>query len=379
MFRPAAVLWDGHDVHVLLEGAPADVEAQGRAMTAATAPAFPSGPHRGRISIAPGAIRALAPDLTGTGVRWCAELGVGTVHVAADSADALRAARVAAHAHGGWMLREAGGNGIDGFGRPVPNAALMQRIKHAFDPDRQARTGPAPAVSAPVTPKSTTPLDLDEDDARRVRRVRAVPPALPDVPRDRPRDRVAARSHRGDARASSNGARRSTTRSSVRWTNACSAGAARPRARPACSSDTSWKTTRSAVLPRPPYRPFPRRAVEWFAYRVVLPHHAVLLALTWCVLVGQRLHLVPQRFGIPRLRPRSLRRLDVAEGGEPDAWLFTGCVMDAWMRDTHRATARVMRAAGARDRTTGIARRRAAERCTCTPVATKKHARSLDA
>lgn len=144
LFRPAAVLWDGHDVHVLLEGAPADVEAQGRTMTAATAPPFQSGPHRGRISIAPGAIRALAPDLADTGVRWCAELGVGTVHVAADSADALRAARGAAHAHGGWLLREAGGNGIDGFGRPVPNAALMQRIKHAFDPTGKLAPGRLP-------------------------------------------------------------------------------------------------------------------------------------------------------------------------------------------------------------------------------------------
>jgi len=66
------------------------------------------------------------------------------VHVAADSADALRAARVAAHAHGGWMLREAGGNGIDGFGRPVPNAALMQRIKHAFDPTGKLAPGRLP-------------------------------------------------------------------------------------------------------------------------------------------------------------------------------------------------------------------------------------------
>lgn len=144
LFRPAAVLWDGNDVHVLLEGAPADVETQGRAMTAATAPAFPSGPHRGRISIAPGALTALAPDLTRTAARWCAELGVGTVHVAADSADALGAARAAAHAHGGWMLREAGGNGIDGFGRPLPNAALMQRIKHAFDPTGKLAPGRLP-------------------------------------------------------------------------------------------------------------------------------------------------------------------------------------------------------------------------------------------
>ena len=33
-------------------------------------------------------------------------------------------------------------------------------------------------------------------------------------------------------------------------------------------------------------------------------------------------------------------------GGNPDAWLFTGCVMDAWLRDTHRSAARVMRSIG---------------------------------
>src|SRR5205085_4206887 len=60
--------------------------------------------------------------------------------------------------------------------------------------------------------------------------------------------------------------------------------------------------------------------------------------------VAQRMHLVPRRLGLPRV---SLRPLDIPTGGAPDAWLFTGCVMDAWMRDTHRAAARVMRATGA--------------------------------
>jgi len=40
-------------------------------------------------------------------------------------------------------------------------------------------------------------------------------------------------------------------------------------------------------------------------------------------------------------------RLDVPRGGDASAWMFTGCVMDAWLRDTHRSTVRVMRAAGA--------------------------------
>jgi glycolate oxidase iron-sulfur subunit len=86
---------------------------------------------------------------------------------------------------------------------------------------------------------------------------------------------------------------------------------------------------------------------EWFAYVVVLPRHSVLLALTWLVLVGQRLHLVPRRFGIPRLSPRSLRRPLEADT-DPDVYLFPGCVMDAWQRQVHRDALRVIRAAGAR-------------------------------
>lgn len=92
-----------------------------------------------------------------------------------------------------------------------------------------------------------------------------------------------------------------------------------------------------------------RRLAEWLGYRLVLPRHRLLLALTWLLLVAQRLHLVPRRLGLPRLSVRSLaRRLRVPAGDAPDAYLFTGCVMDAWQRDTHRAAIRVMAATGAR-------------------------------
>jgi glycolate oxidase iron-sulfur subunit len=100
--------------------------------------------------------------------------------------------------------------------------------------------------------------------------------------------------------------------------------------------------TRAAM---PPPRSIRRRFVEWFAYALVLPRHWLLLAATWPLLLAQRLRLVPRRLGLPRV---SLHRLDVPAGGAPNAWLFTGCVMDAWMRDTHRAAVRVMAAAGAR-------------------------------
>jgi glycolate oxidase iron-sulfur subunit len=98
-----------------------------------------------------------------------------------------------------------------------------------------------------------------------------------------------------------------------------------------------------AALPAP--RSKVRRLGEWFAYSLVLPRHWLLLALTRVLWIAQRLRLVPKRLGLARL---SLRPLDVPLGGAPDAWLFTGCVMDAWQRDTHRSATRVMQAAGAR-------------------------------
>jgi glycolate oxidase iron-sulfur subunit len=90
-----------------------------------------------------------------------------------------------------------------------------------------------------------------------------------------------------------------------------------------------------------------RGAAEWFAYRVVLARHGVLMALTWLAWLGQRLRLVPSSLGVPPLRAREFAQpLDLPVGGSPDAWMFTGCVMDAWMRDTHRAAARVLAASG---------------------------------
>ncbi len=73
-----------------------------------------------------------------------AELGVGTVHVATDTVDDLARAREIATAHDGWLLREAGGDGIDGFGRPLPNLPVMRRIKAAFDPTNKCNPGRLP-------------------------------------------------------------------------------------------------------------------------------------------------------------------------------------------------------------------------------------------
>ena len=52
---------------------------------------------------------------------------------------------------------------------------------------------------------------------------------------------------------------------------------------------------------------------------------------------------MPSRLGLSRL---PLRRPTALRGTGTDVWLFTGCVMDAWLRDVHVATARVLQGIG---------------------------------
>ena len=59
--------------------------------------------------------------------------------------------------------------------------------------------------------------------------------------------------------------------------------------------------------------------------------------------VAQRLRLIPARLGLPDRLP--LRRRPHQTSGT-DVYLFTGCVMDAWQREVHFATQRVLEAAG---------------------------------
>jgi len=83
-----------------------------------------------------------------------------------------------------------------------------------------------------------------------------------------------------------------------------------------------------------------RMTPRWqrLAYRV-LGRHRMLLAGSTALAVAQRLHLVPKRAALGRL---PLRRGRPVTATGTDAWLFTGCVMDAWLRETHRNTAAVL-------------------------------------
>lgn len=95
------------------------------------------------------------------------------------------------------------------------------------------------------------------------------------------------------------------------------------------------------VAARPAYQPWWKRA----GY-AVLGRHRVLLALSSAAAVVQRIGLVPPRFRsmLPARLP--LTRAPMVPTGS-DVYLFTGCVMDAWMRDTHRAVQRVIEMTGA--------------------------------
>ncbi|HEY1739161.1 MAG TPA: (Fe-S)-binding protein, partial [Acidimicrobiia bacterium] len=112
--------------------------------------------------------------------------------------------------------------------------------------------------------------------------------------------------------------------------------------------------TRAALAEHPAHS---RGRIRTLALRTAmraLDHPKALRALGWPLLAAQRTHLdrfVPQRFhsSLPALSSARLRDRDEV-GSDPtcDVWVFTGCVMDAWMADVHRATADVLRATGAR-------------------------------
>jgi glycolate oxidase iron-sulfur subunit len=83
--------------------------------------------------------------------------------------------------------------------------------------------------------------------------------------------------------------------------------------------------------------------------------HRLVLAGSSLLAVAQRLRLVPRALGarlglparLPVRRPR-LRATPPRAGATEDVWLFTGCVMDAWLRDVHVDVQRVVEAAGGR-------------------------------
>ncbi|MEY2582652.1 MAG: glycolate oxidase iron-sulfur subunit [Ilumatobacteraceae bacterium] len=87
------------------------------------------------------------------------------------------------------------------------------------------------------------------------------------------------------------------------------------------------------------------RTTPWWqrlGYRV-LGHHRLLLSGSTLLAAAQRLRIVPKKLGLPKL---ALKRGPEPANTGDETWLFTGCVMDAWQRQTHRNTAKVLAALG---------------------------------
>ncbi|MGD9793822.1 MAG: (Fe-S)-binding protein [Acidimicrobiia bacterium] len=98
-----------------------------------------------------------------------------------------------------------------------------------------------------------------------------------------------------------------------------------------------------------------KKSVPWWqrlGYRA-LGHHRLLLMGSSAIAVAQRLHLVPNRAGLPKLDLRRasltgrLAEMSTQRRGSEPVWMFTGCVMDAWQRDVHIDTLEVLAEAGA--------------------------------
>lgn len=113
---------------------------------------------------------------------------------------------------------------------------------------------------------------------------------------------------------------------------------------PACPSGVPYgrliESAKSALATQHRTTPWWQR----FGLRL-LRHHRLLLIGTPVLALAQRLHLVPKRAGLSKL-PIRLGSPITATSDHPVVWLFTGCVMDAWQRSTHRSATALMTAAG---------------------------------
>ncbi len=111
---------------------------------------------------------------------------------------------------------------------------------------------------------------------------------------------------------------------------------------PACPSSVPYgrlmEQTRSVMAERHMTAP------RWQRLALATLNKPRLLAASRPVLaMAQRLRLLPSRLGVPAGLP--VRDRPLTASGD-DVLLYTGCVMNVWQRDVHRAAQRVLEAAG---------------------------------
>lgn len=116
----------------------------------------------------------------------------------------------------------------------------------------------------------------------------------------------------------------------------------------ACPADVPFgsmmEQTREALAQQSDYQPWWRRAGFWF-----LGKPRLLRSASSALALLQKAHLIPKRLGLP---PLSVTRPRLRSSGD-DVIVFTGCVMDAWMRDTHVATVEILERLGLKVRISG--------------------------
>jgi glycolate oxidase FAD binding subunit len=105
-----------------------------------------AGPLRVRVAALPTQLPAVAAQLPGLAhLAWYATLGLGFAGGPSVDAAALSAARAALVGQGGSLVIEDAPTelrtAIDPWGPPPPGFAIMQRLKHRFDPDRRLNPG----------------------------------------------------------------------------------------------------------------------------------------------------------------------------------------------------------------------------------------------
>jgi glycolate oxidase FAD binding subunit len=134
-WKPAAVLLTPGRLTVDLQGPAADVTAPA-GFEATEEPPDPAGSATLDVGVPPRAVARVVAQIEQRGLDYIAEVGVGAIRVAVGSVDDVAALRTLARGAGGHAVIADAPDDLrtDGWGDPPAAAAIMARLKLAFDP-----------------------------------------------------------------------------------------------------------------------------------------------------------------------------------------------------------------------------------------------------